>query len=263
MLRPLILICCLLAAPTFAATTVLAIKQDRYEAGTSVRFDGPAVTDLFMAGNRVAVVAPVGGSAHLEGRRVTVEAAVAGDLFAAGYGVVVSGAIGGDATVTVALRAPLPASPDAAGLVRFATLAATSHNPQAWRFRAARDTISILPDMIRATPVVDPDNHHLFISLGCAAENLTVVVASRGMPGEVLFDLDTSELSFAHSTGATTDKALSEAIPQRQSTRGMYDGTTLTPTKLGCSARRPAIRLCPIGWRQPWLIGYSKRRATI
>ncbi len=100
MLRPLILICCLLAAPACAEDAVLTIAQDRYVAGASVRFDGPAVTDLFMAGNRVVVAAPVAGSAHLAGRRVTVEAAVTGDLFAAGYGVDVSGAVGGDATVT-------------------------------------------------------------------------------------------------------------------------------------------------------------------
>ncbi len=100
MLRALILTSCLLATPALCETSVLTIAQDRYEAGASVRFDGPAVTDLFMAGNRVVVAGPVGGSAHLAGRQVTVEAAVAGDLFAAGYGVDVSGAVGGDATVT-------------------------------------------------------------------------------------------------------------------------------------------------------------------
>lgn len=99
-MRCLILICGLLAAPAFAETAVLTIAQVRYEAGASVRFNGPAVTDLFMAGNRVVVAAPVAGSVHLAGRRVTVEAAVGGDLFAAGYDVEVSGAVGGDATVT-------------------------------------------------------------------------------------------------------------------------------------------------------------------
>ena len=99
-LRALILAFCLLAAPAFAETEGLTIAQDRYEAGASVRFDGPAGTDLFMAGNRVAVAAPVAGSAHLAGRRVTIEAAVAGDVFAAGYSVAVSGGVGGDATVT-------------------------------------------------------------------------------------------------------------------------------------------------------------------
>lgn len=131
-----------------------------------------------------------------------------------------------------ALRAPLPASPTLADLVRFATLAANSHNTHAWRFRLAGDTVQILTDVARATPVVDPDNHHLFISLGCAAENLIVAAASRGMPGEVRFDPETSELSFDHTTGAATDTALSDAIPQRQSTRGMYDGSALTPAEL-------------------------------
>jgi len=100
MMRALILAFCLFAAPVFAEKAVLTIAQDRYEAGASVRFDGPAVTDLFMAGNRVVVAAPVAGSAHLAGRRVTIEAAVAGDVFAAGYSVAVSGGVGGDATVT-------------------------------------------------------------------------------------------------------------------------------------------------------------------
>lgn len=100
MRRALILICCLLPGPAVAEDATLTIAQDRYVAGGSVRFDGPAVTDLFIAGNRVVVAAPVAGSAHLAGRRVAVDAAIAGDLFAAGYGVVVSGPIGGDASIS-------------------------------------------------------------------------------------------------------------------------------------------------------------------
>ena len=100
MLRPLTLICCLWAAPALAETSVLTIAQDRYAAGETVLFDGPAGQDLFMAGNRVTVASPVGGSAHLAGRRVAVEAEVAGDLFAAGYSVTVKGPVGGDASVT-------------------------------------------------------------------------------------------------------------------------------------------------------------------
>ncbi len=100
MLRSLALSLILLAPPAFGETAVLTIGQDHYEAGTSVRFDGSSVTDLFMAGDRVVVAAPVAGSAHMAARRVTVDAAIAGDLFAAGYSVVVNGAVGGDATVT-------------------------------------------------------------------------------------------------------------------------------------------------------------------
>jgi hypothetical protein len=100
MLRPLSLICCLLAAPAMAETSVLTIAQDRYAAGRTVEFDGPPGQDVFLAGNRVTVAAPVGGSAHLVGRRVAINAAVAGDLFAAGYSVTVTAPVGGDASVT-------------------------------------------------------------------------------------------------------------------------------------------------------------------
>ena len=145
-----------------------------------------------------------------------------------------------------ALRSPLPTDPAPSDLIRFATLAANSHNTQAWRFRVAGNAITILPDLTRATPVVDPDNHHLFTSLGCAAENLAVAAASRGMPGEVQFDPGTSELSFTNTTGAASDAALSDAIPLRQSTRGIYDGSTLTVEELALltnSARLPGVDL--------------------
>ena len=76
MVRALILIFCVVAAPAFAENAVLSIAQDRYEAGQTVQFDGPVVSDLFMAGNSVIVASPVTGSAHLAGRRVAINAAV-------------------------------------------------------------------------------------------------------------------------------------------------------------------------------------------
>lgn len=100
MLRPLTLICCLITGPALAETAQLTMGQDRYEAGQFVRFEGPAVSDLFMVGNRVVVAGPVAGDAHLAGRRVAVDSAVAGDLFAAGYAVTVNAPVGGDASVT-------------------------------------------------------------------------------------------------------------------------------------------------------------------
>jgi len=57
--------------------------------------------------------------------------------------------------------------------VRYATLAPSSHNTQCWRFRLERDRITIQPDFSRRCPAVDPDDHHLFVSLGCATEPYT------------------------------------------------------------------------------------------
>src|SRR5579864_940329 len=71
------------------------------------------------------------------------------------------------------LRAAL-APPDIHDVIRCATLAANSHNTQPWRFRIGERSIDVLPDFSRRTPAVDPDDHHLFVSLGCAATNLAV-----------------------------------------------------------------------------------------
>ena len=166
---------------------------------------------------------------------------------AAGFGLRQMGSMADYTARVAALRRPLPARPEAQDLIRFATLAANSHNTQAWGFRAAGTSITILPDLIRATPVVDPDNHHLFVSLGCAAENLCIAAASRGMPGGVRFDQGAGgTLSFSYAAGTATDTALSDAIPLRQSTRGMYDGSSLTVlelSRLADAARTPGVDL--------------------
>ena len=46
-------------------------------------------------------------------------------------------------------------------LVRYATLAPSSHNAQCWRFALQDQHITVLPGLARRCPAVDPDNHHL------------------------------------------------------------------------------------------------------
>jgi nitroreductase len=68
-----------------------------------------------------------------------------------------------------------------ANLVRYATLAASSHNTQPWKFKVEPGRILILPDLTRRCPEVDPDDHHLYGSLGCAAENLLLGAQAAGL----------------------------------------------------------------------------------
>ena len=90
-----------------------------------------------------------------------------------------------------ALRSPLDESAKHGALlqelVRCATLAANGHNTQPWKFALSPNTISIRPDLSRRTPVVDPDDHHLWVSLGCAAENLVLAAAALGKHADVAF----------------------------------------------------------------------------
>ncbi|MDX5593934.1 Acg family FMN-binding oxidoreductase [Pseudovibrio sp. SPO723] len=108
-------------------------------------------------------------------------------------------------------------------LVQFALLAANGHNTQPWIFEVSQNTIFIRPDFSRRTPVVDPDDHHLYASLGCATENLRLAAESSGFAVEIK----------PHETGVLVHlepapariSPLFQAIPQRQCVRANYDGT--------------------------------------
>ena len=140
-----------------------------------------------------------------------------------------------------ALRAPLPADPGVRDLVRYATLAANSHNTQAWRFRLAERRIDILPDFSRRTPVVDPDDHHLFVSLGCAAENLAIAAAARGLGGAVAFDpAGDGAVSVGLDPAVPREPPAFAAIPLRPVSRAVYDGRPVGPADLAALATAAA-----------------------
>ncbi|MBP1290269.1 hypothetical protein ACVIW2_000134 [Bradyrhizobium huanghuaihaiense] len=120
------------------------------------------------------------------------------------------------------IRAPLLSAPRDQELVRFASLAANSHNTQPWRFNASDTRITITPDYARRCPAVDPDDHHLFVSLGCATENLVLAASAIGLRASprVEGDAITVELE----PGPVVKSTQFEAIPVRQCTRAKYDG---------------------------------------
>jgi hypothetical protein len=65
-------------------------------------------------------------------------------------------------------------------LVRYATLAPSTRNTQPWRFGVDCERIEIRPDLTRWHPVADPDRRELYLSLGCAIENLIVAAEQFG-----------------------------------------------------------------------------------
>jgi hypothetical protein len=142
-----------------------------------------------------------------------------------------------------------PLAPDA-GLrqaVRYATLAANGHNTQPWRFRVTGNSVTILPDPSRRTPVVDPDDHHLYASLGCAAENLLLAAAAIGLHGVSRFDpASDGAVILEFDSGVPVQSPLFAAIPVRQSTRAEYDGRSVSTADLAAivtAARIPGVNL--------------------
>lgn len=118
-------------------------------------------------------------------------------------------------------------------IVRYATLAPSSHNTQCWTFRLGDQSVSILPDYRRRCPVVDPDDHHLFVSLGCATENLVQAAAALGFRGDAVFTGGTTEsIDVSLVRGLERRTLLFEAIPRRQSTRAVFDAKPLSNAEL-------------------------------
>jgi hypothetical protein len=118
-------------------------------------------------------------------------------------------------------------------LIRYATLASSSHNTQCWRFRDEGHAIAILPDFSRRCPAVDPDDHHLFVSLGCAAENLIQAALASGLKGEPHVDAAAAGgLRIILDPTRAVVSPLFKAIPARQSTRAEFDGKPLSTNEL-------------------------------
>jgi nitroreductase len=116
-------------------------------------------------------------------------------------------------------------------LVRLATLAASSHNTQPWRFVAEEERIVVVPDMARRCPAVDPDDHHLFASLGAAAENVVQAAPAFGLEAAVRFLAGGDGAVEIRLTRAGEREApLLAAIVQRQCTRAPYEPRPVAST---------------------------------
>ncbi|MDP3339612.1 nitroreductase family protein [Frigidibacter sp.] len=154
-----------------------------------------------------------------------------------------TGSQGSYARYIARLRAPLADNPPMADLLRTASLAASGHNTQPWRFEAAPGAITLHPDLTRATPVVDPDDHHLWVSLGCTMETLAIAATATGRPGEAEA---LGALTYRYTDGPTRPDPLLAAIPARQSTRAEYDGRPVPAADLAQlqqAGAMPGVRL--------------------
>jgi hypothetical protein len=92
-------------------------------------------------------------------------------------------------------------------------------------FDLSPDRISIRPDFSRRTPVVDPDDHHIWVSLGCATENMVIAAAALGKHAHA--KVDPQQIRVTFDSGPSAPSPLVEAIFQRQCTRADYDSQPL------------------------------------
>ncbi len=111
-------------------------------------------------------------------------------------------------------------------LVRAAILAANAHNAQPWIFHVTDRSLSLFADQARNLGSMDPLRREMYISLGCAVENLCLAAPANGFEANVQLmprvqdpshaaEIDLSGIKSQHS-------ALYEAIPLRHTDRSAY-----------------------------------------
>lgn len=144
--------------------------------------------------------------------------------------------------LAASIRDSLTPADDLQTLASYATLAANSHNTQPWFFAQDGSTLSIAPDFARETPVVDSNHHHVFASLGCAAENLALAAEAAGRPAAVAFsDQGEDRVTIDLGDSQATRDPLFDAITKRQCTRSLYDGRPVATDELAQIEQAAAV----------------------
>jgi hypothetical protein len=123
----------------------------------------------------------------------------------------------------------LPTTRDTLALVRAAVLAANAHNAQPWHFALTPNRIDVFADPTRTLGTMDPMLREMYLSLGCALENLVLAGPPNGYATTVTLMPDPADRGHVAriDLSPTTAPAspLFAAIPNRHTDRSTYDTT--------------------------------------
>ena len=108
-------------------------------------------------------------------------------------------------------------------LISFAILAPSGHNSQPWQFQVSDNEIIITPDYSKRLDVVDGNDRELFISLGCAVENLMTAARHYGYDSNYDFNGGKIVVTFSKQD-VCNDDPLFDAIKMRHTHRGNFTG---------------------------------------
>lgn len=112
-------------------------------------------------------------------------------------------------------------------LIGYGIKAPSGHNTQPWQFKIGDSQIQIHPDFSRSLPIVDSDNHALYISLGCAAENILIASTCEKLKGDLQIIKNRDDIVFIQINLTPEDSIIPDDlfrfIYERQTTRKKYD----------------------------------------
>ncbi len=81
-------------------------------------------------------------------------------------------------------------------LLRYAVMAPSSHNTQPWKFRIEGNKIHVFADFSRWLTIADPARRELFISVGCALENLWLAARTFRYQGSITYFPDPASVEW-------------------------------------------------------------------
>ena len=108
-------------------------------------------------------------------------------------------------------------------LISFAICAPSGHNSQPWKFQIVGNTIVISPDFSKRLPIVDSSDIELFISLGCALENMQIAATNYGYLSDYDYTDGKIVVTFTKSDSCAVDSLFAH-IKTRHTHRGSFTG---------------------------------------
>ncbi len=108
-------------------------------------------------------------------------------------------------------------------LISFAICAPSGHNSQPWKFQIVGNTIVISPDFSKRLQVVDSSDKELFISLGCALENMQIAATNYGYTSDYEYTDGKIVVTFTKSDSCAADTLFAH-IKTRHTHRGSFTG---------------------------------------
>lgn len=113
-------------------------------------------------------------------------------------------------------------------IASYASKAPSGHNTQPWKFHITDSTITVLPNLDVALPVVDGNNRELFISLGCAVENLCIAASYFGYITHIIECSIKAIIIELRKNDLTIEDSLFHQIEKRQTNRNIYNGNKIS-----------------------------------
>lgn len=116
---------------------------------------------------------------------------------------------------------------DLEDLINAAILATNAHNSQPWLFKLETSSIDIKADTGRNLGSVDPYLREMYISLGCALENMAIAARAKGYSPKITYFPNKQDnrhiAKIDLATISPLPSELYDAIPMRHMNRGSYD----------------------------------------